>query len=298
MKKVKVFLLAILVVFFQFCKDKVTIEHLRKFAATETFPTDIFLDTVSNKKALIIVAHDDDDCAMSGTIAKLTKYGWIIKQLSLQSHILLTMGRNPAQIICQGNEIILKDGYYRIGLDTMKNPYLPIPYKKIKEQFLTDKVTNEIIKKVNDFKPSVIFTLDNEKGGYGHPEHIFISQLVKDLFEENKIHIDKIYQSVYTDHMEKEIVDKWLGDRLKKWGYPNSSAIANEIYGISGMPEPTVQVNITEVAEIKMKYLRAYEEDVRKNLRKFIPYYEEFDAKTYFGIFDREFFRVIEKINH
>lgn len=45
-------------------------------------------------------------------------------------------GKNPADIICQGNELILKDGYYRIGLDTMESPYLPIPYKKIKEQFL------------------------------------------------------------------------------------------------------------------------------------------------------------------
>lgn len=298
MKQVKICLIILLGIYFQFCQDKVTTEYLRRFVATETYPTDVFLDTVSNKKALIIVAHDDDDCAMSGMIAKLTAKGWIIKQLSLQSHILLTTGSNPAHIICQGNELILKDGYYRIGLDTMKNPYLPIPYKKIKEQFLTNKVANAIIKKVNEFKPSVIFTLDNEKGGYGHPEHIFISQLVKDLFEQDKIQIDKIYQSVYTDQMEKEIVDKWLGDRLKKWGYPNPSAVANEIYGISGMPEPTVQVNITEVAEIKMNYLRAYEEDVRKNLRKFIPYYEEFDAKTYFGIFDREFFRVIEKTNY
>lgn len=295
MKQVKIFFIMLLSISFGFCQDKVTTEHLKRFVATETYPTDIFLDTVSNKRALVIVAHDDDDCAMSGTIAKLTAKGWTIKQLSLQSHILPTTGKNPAHIICQGNELILKDGYYRIGLDTMKNPYLPIPYEKIKEKFLTDKVANEIIKKVNNFKPSAIFTLDNEKGGYGHPDHIFISQLVKDLFEQDKIPIDKIYQSVYTDHMEREIVDKWLGNRLKKWGYPNASAIANEIYGISGMPEPTVQVNIAEVADIKMNYLRAYEEDVRKNLRKFIPYYEEFDAKTYFGIFDREFFRVIEK---
>lgn len=279
------------------CQEKVSVEDLNKFVATETFPTDSFLDTVSNKRALIIVAHDDDDCAMSGTIAKLTANGWTILQLSLQNHILPESGKNPANIICKGNELLLEDSYYRIGLDTMKNPYLPIPYAEIKEQFLTDKVENAIRQKVNEFNPSVIFTLDNIKGGYGHPEHIFISQLVKDMFEEEKIEIDKIYQSVYTDHMEKEIVDKWLATRMKKWGYPNASDIANAMYEINGMPEATVQINITEVAETKMKYLRAYEENVRKNLRKFIPYYEEFDAETYFGIFNNEFFRVIEKPN-
>jgi len=273
------------------------VDELKLFAATESYPKDVFLDSIKNKKALIVVAHDDDDCAMAGTIAKLTADGWTIKQLSLQKNIIEKTGENPAGIICQTNELILEDGYYRIGLDTMKNSYLPIPYEMIKQQFLTEKVAEAIIKKVEKFKPSVIFTLDNIKGGYGNPEHIFISQLVKDLFEEGKIEIEKIYQSVYTDHMEREILDKWLSKRLKKWGFPNSSNLANEMYGINGMPEPNVQIDISEVAETKMKYLRAYDEDVRKNLRKFIPYYEEFDAVTYFGIFDKEFFRVVQKPN-
>lgn len=279
------------------CTSKISIEQLKVFAPTEEYPYDIFLDTVSNKKALVIVAHDDDDCAMSGTIAKLTSKGWTIKSLSLQNHILTSTGKNPSEIICSGNELLLTDSYYRKGLDTMKTPYLPIPYEQMKEQFLSEKISNAIIQKVNDFHPSVIFTLDNEKGGYGHPEHIYISYLVKELFEQEKIKPFKIYQSVYTNSMETEIVDKWLGEKMKKWNYPDPSKIANELYGIDGMPEPTVQINITDVGEIKMKYLRAYEENVRKNLRKFIPYYEEFDAKTYFNIFDREFFRVIEKPN-
>jgi LmbE family N-acetylglucosaminyl deacetylase len=297
MKQAHLFLMTLWALTFFTCNEKVTVEELKKFAPTENYPDDVFLETVSNKRAFVIVAHDDDDCGMSGTIAKLTAKGWTIKQLSLQSHLIAKTGKNPAGIICEGNELVLQDGHYRIGLDTMKNPHLPIPYEKIKEQFFTDKVADAIIQKVNDFKPSVIFTLDNEKGGYGHPEHIFISQLVKDLFEEGKIEIEKVYQSVYTDHMEIEIVDKWLGERMIKWGYPDASKIANEMYGISGMPEPTVQINIAEVAETKMNYLRAYEEGVRKNFRKFIPYYEEFDAKTYFKVFDKEFFRIIEKPN-
>lgn len=297
MKQKKLIVLVILVLFLIGCSERATVDDLKKFAATESYPIDVFLDTLSNQRALIIVAHDDDDCAMSGTIAKLTANGWSIRQLSLQTHNIPNTDKNPADIICEGNELILQDGYYRIGLDTMKSPYLPIPYEKIKEQFLTEKVAQAIVQKANEFKPSVIFTLDNVKGGYGHPEHIFISQLVVDLFEEGNIEIEKIYQSVYTRSMEIEIADKWLGLRLKKWGYPDPSQIANELYNIDGMPEPTVQIKITEVAETKMRYLRTYGENVRKNLRKFIPYYEEFDAKTYFGIFDREFFRVIEKPN-
>lgn len=276
------------------CDDKPTLEELRAFAPTETYPEDEYLDTVSNRKALIIVAHDDDDCMISGTVAKLSKAGWQIKQLSLQRHPDPNTGQNAATIICQGNEKILSDGYYRIGLDTMKTAYLPISYEEIERQFLTDKVASALTDKINAFGPSVVFTLDNVKGGYGHPEHIFISQLVVDLFQQNDIEIDRIYQSVYTDHMEHAIVDTWLKERMLRWGYPHASDLANALYGISGMPEPDVQINIRDVATTKMEYLRAYPESVRKNLRKFIPYYEQFDADSYFGVFDREFFRVIQ----
>jgi len=276
------------------CKEKLTLEELSAFAATESFPEDRFLDTVQNKRALIIVAHDDDDCAMSGTIAKLTARHWDIEQLCLQNHINPATGQNGSPVICKGSKLILPDRKYRLGLDTMKFPYLPISYEQIEKQFLTDKVADSLMHMVNRFNPAVIFTLDDVKGGYGHPEHVFISRLVKALFEKQKINCRKIYQSVYTNHMESEIVDKWLNAKLEKWGYPNASNLANQLYGIDGMPEPDVQVNILDVAETKMKYLKAYDESTQKNLRKFIPDYDKYDAKTYFGIFNREFFRVIQ----
>lgn len=295
MGKNTVFIALALSIFLSSCKEEITIKDLQRFAATESYPEDRFLDTISVKRALIIVAHDDDDCAMSGTIAKLSKKGWDIKEVSLTNHVIEGSSEVPASIICRGNEILVKDGLYRLGLDTIKYPYLPIPYEEIKQQFLTEKVSKEIVKHVEAFKPSVLFTLDNVKGGYGHPEHIFMSQLVKDLFDTRVLNVDRIYQSVYTDHMETEILDNWLEPQMKKWGYPSASKLANELYGIKGMPDPTTQITINDVAETKMKYLLSYEESAKLNIRKFIPYYEEFDAKTYFGIFDREFFRVIEK---
>lgn len=291
----KSLLLGLLALLAAACSYQPTVEELKVFAATETYPFDNFLDTVSNKKALIIVAHDDDDCAMSGTIAGLTQKGWTIKQLSLVSHVHTETGKNSAHIICQGNELILDDGLYRLGLDTSTSPYVPIPHEEIDRLFLREKVAEALIEKINAFYPSVLFTLDNEKGGYGHPDHVFISQLVVDLLDENKIKAERIYQSVYTDHMEKEIVDTWLKAKMEEWGYPHASTIANEMYGIDGMPEPDVQVDIFPYAETKMNYLRDYPESAKRNLRKFIPYYEEFDAKTYFSIFDREFFRIIKK---
>ena len=279
------------------CSEKPTIEELKKFAATETYPSDTYLDTVSNKKALIIVAHDDDDAAvMSGTVAKLTAKGWKIKQLCFVPNKSddNSIGY-PATVICEGNELILEDGDYRFGLDTNKHPYMPIPKGRMQKEYKTQRITNAIIKKVNDFQPSVIFTLDNEIGGYGHPDHVFISQLIYDLFINNKINANRIYQGVYTDHMENEIFDKWTSARLKKWNTPNPYKTGKKVYQVAGMPEPNVQVNISNYAKIKMAYFMAYPEEARKNMRKFIPYFQEFDGETYFSIFDREFFRIIKK---
>ena len=294
MRRIKFITLVVLISTIAACTYKPTVEELKKVAATEIYPEDTYLDTLANKRALIIVAHDDDDCIMSGTIAKLTANGWTIKQLSFEVHNTPGENRNAAHIICEGSEKILEDGLYRPGVDTIKYPYMPISYEEIEKQYLHEKVAAALIARVNEFNPSVLFTFDNIKGGYGHPDHIFISQLVLDLFKEDKINAQLIYQGVITRHMEAEIV-RWQKPKMEKWGYPQPGPAADKLYGIDGIPEPDVQINITAQAETKMTYLRTYPENVRKNFRKYIPYYEEFDAKLYFSIFDREFFRIIEK---
>jgi LmbE family N-acetylglucosaminyl deacetylase len=294
MRNIKLIALVVLIGVISACTYKPTIEELKEFAAIETYPEDTYLDTIVNKRALIIVAHDDDDCVMSGTIAKLTANGWIIRQLSFEVHNTPGEDRNAAHIICEGSEKIVEDGLYRPGVDTIKYPYMPIPYAEIDKQYLREKVATALIARVNEFNPSVIFTFDNIKGGYGHPDHIFLSQLVLDLFKESKINAQLIYQGVITRHMEEEIV-KFGKPGSDKWGFPQPGPAADILYGIDGIPEPDVQIDITDQAETKMTYLRTYPESVRKNFRKYIPYYEEFDAELYFSIFDREFFRIIGK---
>ncbi len=297
MKLLKILITINFAVVFLACKNNISSEDLKKFAATETYPTDNYLDTVTPKRALIIVAHDDDDCVMAGTIAKLKTQGWVIKQFSLQKHKGLDTLTHPSHITCDGNELLLKDGVYRLGMDTLTYGAYPLAYAEIDKQFYTAKVSEALVDKINKFKPSVIFTLDDIKGGYGHPEHVFVSRLVVKLFKEDLISCKRIYQSVYTPHMEREIVYKWLDMQLKDWNHPNLSLISNKLYDVKGMPEPNVQVTISKFADQKMKYLLAYNEDVRRNIRKFIPYFETVDAQTYFKVFNREFFRIIYSDN-
>lgn len=296
--KVKLWFILVFVFSLVGCSGKPSIEELIKLAANESYPADNYLDTVSNKKALVIIAHDDDDCIMSGTIYKLKKSGWKIEQWSLTTFPIKNGNKtHPSEIICDGNHPILEDGHYRNKnhYDSTLALYMPIPREYIDTIYETKKVSSSLILKINSFQPNVIFTLDNVIGGYGHPDHIFLYQLILDLFNANKISCQRIYQGVYTDNMENEIMIKRLSKLNEKWGNQSAFLIARKLYGVDGMPEPDVEINIKDYADSKMEYLRAYCEEAKNSIRKFIPYYEDFDAKTYFSVFDREFFKIYKK---
>ncbi len=277
------------------CASTPTLDELRHYAATESYPYDTYLDTVSVKRALVIVAHDDDDCAMSGTLHGLTRKGWEIEQWNFQTTPLAEGAtEHPSTLICKGCSTILPEGTFRGGDpgDTLPS-YLPIPKERFAAVFNTGMVRDALVPRINAFAPSVIFTLDNEIGAYGNPDHVFISQLVLDLFNSGAIHVQRIYQPVYTDHMERTIIGERLSAILKEYDFPDTYAIARQVYGVDGMPAPDVQVDIRPDSLGKMAYLMAYSEKARSSLRKFIPYFEEVPAGTYFSVFDREFFRVI-----
>lgn len=48
----------------------------------EVYPNDTILQAIIDKKAMIVIAHDDDMCAMAGTISKLNNEGWEIEIVS------------------------------------------------------------------------------------------------------------------------------------------------------------------------------------------------------------------------
>jgi N-acetylglucosamine malate deacetylase 2 len=266
------------------------------FAPVEIFPGDTILQSIESKRAMIVIAHDDDMCGMAGTISLLNKQGWEIAVVSFSQ----APERNSAQVLACRNIldtvmfVNLKPEQYRSDLDTVENAYYAIPRNRFNDVFNRPAIEAEFTRFINGFNPAVIFTLDNEIGGYGHPEHAFISQMVIDLATEKSITPLYIYQSVYTDHMENTIM-KRHSERMKSWGFPGDDwDNAKEIYGVSGMPEPDVQINISSEAEHKMDYLKSYNKREREILDFFIPHFEKYSAEEYFTIFDREFFRIIK----
>lgn len=275
------------------CKTR---EDVSGYAPTEVYTNDTLLKSLTNKRAMIVLAHDDDMCAMSGTIAMLNKQGWEIAVVSFSK----TPERNAAQVeACRDILdtvlfINLSPAQIRNDKEDERRSYFAFPKDSFDVVFNRKIIEEEYLECIIPFNPEVIFTLDNEMGGYGHPEHVLISQMVLDLTAESRISPAYIYQSVYTNHMENSIMQRH-SQRMKSWGFPGDEwEKAKKTYGVGGMPEPTVQVNITDEAETKMNYLRSYNKRERKTLGFFIPAFEDYRAKEYFTLFDREFFRVIE----
>ena len=290
-------LLLLIVLFFSCKKEKLDITQ---FAPTsqEVYPADKSLQKVDNKRAMIVIAHDDDMSSMTGTISKLNKEGWEIEVLSFHGG----EERDKAHTIACDN-ILDKVAFFdldysewRIDLNERNEEdlHVPIPKEKFKGTFNSSVVENELIERINSFRPSIVFTLDNKIGGYGHPEHVFISQLVLDLSKMRKISVPYIYQAVYTPHMAESIMDRH-SKRMIEWGFPGDGwEKAKETYQVNGMPEPTTQINITSEANEKMNYLKSYNEREQKTIDFFVPGFQEYSAEEYFKVFDREFFRVIE----
>lgn len=256
----------------------------------EVFPEDIFLNEVENKVALVVVAHDDDAIGCAGTISELTRKGW-------QVHFLTFYGQwrkadNPVRkeevkkvaAIQKLSSIHLIDFSIQKS-DTVREPWRPIPYSQFNTYLQVDSLKEIITKYIQTYNPSVIFSLDNIIGGYGHPEHVCVSQSILDVCSDSSYNItsvQKIYQAVFTRTLNENILKN------------NPAFIAaKRVYQVEGSPIPTVEVDIYKSSYEKKQVMLAYHSQ-RRNLKKIWPYYHVYPHWVYFKLFNKEYFHVID----
>lgn len=267
---------------------------LSKLAPTEQYPDDTWLSQQTNKRALIIVAHDDDALGCAGTITQLCEQGWQVSMFCLYPDISRVADRNAQRQIDIKNTIAIQgiqdirwhEFIYRKDLETSQTAYYPVPESSFDTLFFTDTLLSLINAHIEDWKPSVIFTLDDQIGGYGHPEHKYISMLALRCAKEHQLAkggtVERVYQAVFSpSQAETSLKDSEVYQAAK------------EVYHCQGMPIPTTQINIQSAADKKYRAMQAYTTE-QPNIMRVWLFYNKVDADTYFNIFDREFFRVIE----
>lgn len=261
----------------------------------ESYPADTFLGTVAEKRALIAVAHDDDAISCAGTIAGLVANGWTVDFLCFyvtpgtRWHDEVTERKEEMQRVAQVeglNKLRLIDMDLRQRLDTVPEPWMPVPYARFPELFNEEAIDAHLAEAIRESRPTVIFTLDDVIGGYGHPEHVAVSRAVlrvcRRLREEGDSPVQQVYQAVFPPSLTERVNSK----------IP-AYVEGKRIYGCDGMPHPDVEIDIVPHAAAKKDIMLAHASQHR-NLKKFWPWYHWYPGAVYFRIFDKEHFRVIE----
>jgi LmbE family N-acetylglucosaminyl deacetylase len=269
-------------------------EEILPYRPVENYPNDQLLEKITEKRAMVINAHDDDMCGIVGTLSQLKAKGWKIVVLTIpQSDERNTAHRKACKKLSDSVAFFsVNYPEFRTDWGTNKTPYSAIPVAEFGNIFHSEKLEQEIIQRVNSFQPSVIFTLDHEIGGYGHPEHVLVCSTVLKLAQTKKINLPYLYQSVYAPSMMEKIMERH-SKRMISWGFPGDGwEKAKQIYQLKTLPQPTVQINIQSEAQVKMNWLFSYNERERKTMDFYVPAFGQYSAEKYFEVFDREFFRV------
>ena len=231
------------------------IYYLTTLSAKENYPEDSYLDAEPNKNALIIVAHDDDMVGSAGTISMLCKNGWNIREKCFYQQGGLYFKKDSIKNPIRKNDLARVaniqglsgidpvDFNFRNDMETEKS-YMPMPYSKFQEIYKEDSLIELIGDYIQQYKPSVIFSLDNIIGGYGHPDHVLIGRLVVEYCRLHKnvpgFSVKKIYQPTFPPSLAENVLGK-LPVYIE----------AKKVYATHGMPLPDVQVNIYQFAKQK-----------------------------------------------
>jgi LmbE family N-acetylglucosaminyl deacetylase len=264
----------------------VNLYWLSRLNGDEVFPQDTFLDKVANKTALIVVAHDDDAIGCSGTVTELVKKGWKIHFLTFYGNYRKEDNPIRKKEVEQVAKIQRLETTRLVDFsiqrwDTVKEPWMPIPYSQFSNYMKVDSLKTFISEAIVLHKPSVIFSLDNIIGGYGHPEHVCVSQCVIEVCRETNNPVEKIYQAVFPRTLNENILKN------------NPAFIfAKKVYKAAGSPLPTTEFNISNSSKEKKEIMLAYESQ-KRNLKKIWPFYDYYPHWIYFRIFDKEYFNVV-----
>lgn len=271
--------------------------YLSRKAPKEKYPADTYLSAVTNRKALIIMAHDDDAVGSAGTISMLCNNGWAIREMCFfqQGGLYAQKDslKNPKRKLALQEVARIQglagvdpiDFNFRNDMNSEAS-YMPMPYSRFPLNYKMDSLTRLVGDYINQYKPTVLFTLDDKIGGYGHPDHTMMSQLVINYCREHKndpdFSVKKIYQSVFPPSLAENVLGK----------LPVYTE-AKKVYQCSGMPLPDVQIDISSYGHKKKAAMQAYTTE-QNSIRKFWPYYNWYPSWIYFRIFDRDFYRIID----
>lgn len=268
------------------------ISYFLYLSPTEDYPKDNYLENAKNKSALIVVAHDDDASFFAGTTAKLSKAGWDInfitfysKQWRAEEYDIRKQEMREVADYLNFKNLWMHDLRIRHEINPNGKPWMPMEYKYYKEEFNVDSLYQLISTAILKSKPSVILMLDTVMGFYGHNDHTVVGQMTYKATKEinaSKQVVERIYQYVWPPSYAEKVM-----------GGKEVYEAAKELYEIDGMPKPSIEIDISDFSSEKKNTLQLHASQQR-NLTKLFWAYNYYPSWLYFGIFNTEYFNLIE----
>ena len=229
----------------------------------------------SQRRAMAIWAHPDDEITSAGTLAEMARMGADL------TFVYLTAG-----------EAARDTGYSRVELAQVRRReaqaagdllgaarvvVLNFPDGGLTR---TDPIAARaaIAELLERHAPEVVISFDEKVGFYGHPDHVLTGRWVREVVEAGAPSVRRLYQAT----LPKALVS--LALKLVaafRDNYPADPA--------AGLPVATQAVRIARQAATKRRLL-----DVHASQAKVVadvqPYYDRVPAWLYYRLFDREYF--------
>lgn len=261
--------------------------------------TETLIPETLPKKALAIFAHPDDEITIIGTMRLLKQQGVEtsicymtrgeaglngsiidvskIKELADTSlnKLKKSLGQRRTKEVDNIAEILELNHHEMFDFPDSGTSNVPMDSLK--------KVVRALIQK---YQPSVLFTLDDKVGLYGHPDHRNISRAVLEVFQENKNKPNFSPKKLYQVTLPKQMIAFALkmADGFRK-NYPKDPS--------KGLPKADVCVNITPFGTYKRNAMLAHVSQ-RPTFDDMQPGFATIPPSIYFRIFDREYFHIIQ----
>jgi LmbE family N-acetylglucosaminyl deacetylase len=256
-----------------------------KSAQDYNVPLMEFHRSESNKVALALFPHADDEIHCAGAILELIDNDWDVYLMIFE----------------QDNEEALKDLRHKelvestLLLGIREVVHLDLPSEEWEDvingnvPFWHDSIDSvvTIIKSYIDvYQPSTLISYDTIVGGYGHPAHrmsaLAASRAYYEFRNDTTFPVKRIIQSTMPENMEQLM----LADS-------ESYKLSLQRTGYSSLPEPGIAVDVYPHWPTKRQAAAAYvTEDY--TLRKFNLLPEIRDTAIHYKTFDREYYYLIE----
>lgn len=235
------------------------------------------------QRIMAIFAHPDDEIMIAGTYHKLNKEKDVTSVLATftRGEAGGTGGLVPKEKLGETRTKELEKSAEILNIDHLEVYDFP-------DSGLVDADHEEIKQTIREliikYEPTTVITYDDVVGLYGHPDHVVMSKLTKEVVTEEMAEEDSTVKRLYFATLPKPMID--LALKLSptfKERYPREK----------GLPEPTIAFPMASEAAARKQVLLAHETQW-ETVASVQPYHDKVPSWVYYRIFDREYYHLVK----